>query len=840
MTISSTTRINGPYISGTALPVTFKVFTAADLQVIRLNTSTGTETTLVLNSDYTVTLNGDQNTNPGGTVTLVVAASATSTVTITSDIANLQPTDLTNQGGFYPEVITDSLDRATIQIQQIADIGDRTLKIPISDGTLNMELPTKTERANSFLSFDANGLPSVVTAGSSGAPATITRQVFSGTGSQTAFTLASDPGALGNSAQVYIGGVYQQRSTYTIAGTTLTFSQAPVAGTNNIEFVNFLTSNIGATSADLVTYTPSGSGAVARSAASKFGETVSVKDFGAVGDGVTDDKAAFIAATSALRAAGGGTLYIPSTANGYYLGYGAGEAIDVSGMSNVAIVSDGATLKLQGGPLSVTTTAPVIGGFGSTLTSNIIIKGLRFVAASTVLRYGNGAIGAGFDTEVNAGRADPLEQTCFRHGILFDGYLKNIEISDCYFGTGFYYSISIKNNSTADLIYGVRLSNLMFEGVNQQCIYLENNDGTVISDITCLNKLGCLFDWLFYIDGSNSNVTVMNVSAVNATFPPVGLGSSCILVGGTNHRIVGANLTNWKNPPVYVEGIRTQIFDCCFFDCEECLRVAVGGALDCNVISDCVFDTATTGILFTGGLLGSLKSARIDNCVFRNIDGRAVYSAISNTSSLAISDCTIVDCGNTLSCFRTDDNASVRNVKFNNLTVKYQSFVPTFRTFDIRGSSTVVSIDGCSFDSEFGTCSLEPIFATASAIVRVNDCRLSGYSVPLSITSPASVLAYATTIPGAETQLTANSATPSVLGTVRFVTANSNPTAITNFTDGVEGQQITVRVNDANTTFDFSGTNLKGNNGVDYAATSGDLLFATKIGSNWYCTICEA
>jgi hypothetical protein len=34
--------------------------------------------------------------------------------------------------------------------------------------------------------------------------------------------------------------VYQQRNTYTIAGTTLTFNQAPVAGTNNIEFVNFL------------------------------------------------------------------------------------------------------------------------------------------------------------------------------------------------------------------------------------------------------------------------------------------------------------------------------------------------------------------------------------------------------------------------------------------------------------------------------------------------------------------------------------------------------------------------------------------------------------------------
>jgi parallel beta-helix repeat protein len=316
MTISSTVRTAGPFIgNGTAsvFPFTFKVFSAADLDVIKLTTSTGVEATLVLNTDYTVSLNGNQNTNPGGSVTLTAGALATGfTLTLTSDIANLQPTDLTNQGGFYPEVITDSFDRSTIQIQQMADDLTRSIKTPISDGlNLNMELPTAAQRANSFLAFDASGEPTVVTAGSSGAPATITRQVFSGTGSQTVFTLASDPGALGNSAQVYIGGVYQQRSTYTIAGTTLTFSAAPVAGTDNIEFVNFLTSNIGATSADLVTYTPAGSGAVARSAASKFGEMVSVKDFGAVGDGVADDTAAIQAAMS-YCSNNGKTVFVPS------------------------------------------------------------------------------------------------------------------------------------------------------------------------------------------------------------------------------------------------------------------------------------------------------------------------------------------------------------------------------------------------------------------------------------------------------------------------------------------------------------------------------------------------
>jgi hypothetical protein len=51
-------------------------------------------------------------------------------------------------------------------------------------------------------------------------------QNFTGTGSQIAFTLSS--ASLGeNFTFVYINGVYQNKNTYAISSTTLTFSEAP-------------------------------------------------------------------------------------------------------------------------------------------------------------------------------------------------------------------------------------------------------------------------------------------------------------------------------------------------------------------------------------------------------------------------------------------------------------------------------------------------------------------------------------------------------------------------------------------------------------------------------------
>lgn len=71
----------------------------------------------------------------------------------------------------------------------------------------------------------------------------------------------------------------------------------------------------GAGGAALVGFQQSGAGATPRTVQAKLRDTVSVKDFRAVGDGVADDTAKIQAAIDAVELAGGGAVYFP---NGIY------------------------------------------------------------------------------------------------------------------------------------------------------------------------------------------------------------------------------------------------------------------------------------------------------------------------------------------------------------------------------------------------------------------------------------------------------------------------------------------------------------------------------------------
>lgn len=158
--VPNTPRLAGPYDgndSATSFPFAFKIFEAADLQVVLLD-SLDTESSLTLDSDYTVTMNADQDANPGGTVTYPVSGSPLATgerLTIRGLLEIEQQTDITNLGGFYPQIYEDALDRLTMLVAQVNEDLDRTVRVPVSLADVDTNLPIPV--AGSALIWNEDG-----------------------------------------------------------------------------------------------------------------------------------------------------------------------------------------------------------------------------------------------------------------------------------------------------------------------------------------------------------------------------------------------------------------------------------------------------------------------------------------------------------------------------------------------------------------------------------------------------------------------------------------------------------------------------------------------------------
>ena len=109
----------------------------------------------------------------------------------------------------------------------------------------------------------------------------------------------------------------------------------------------------------LIGFRQSGTGAVARTVHDKLGEFVSVKDFGAVGDGVADDTAAIQAAISYASSVSGVVVF-PAGA------YRIASAIFADG--NVSLISSGAVLLIDAAGVFAGTNADVVFVFGKDST----------------------------------------------------------------------------------------------------------------------------------------------------------------------------------------------------------------------------------------------------------------------------------------------------------------------------------------------------------------------------------------------------------------------------------------------------------------------------------------
>lgn len=132
MTISTTesTAVFDGNGATTVFPFTFPFIQDSDLKVYQKVVATGVITELV--AGFTKAGAGSAS---GGSVTFSVAPATGIKIIVSREVDLTQSTDLRNQGSFFPEVHEDAFDRLTMQIQQVAEQVDRSVKVDIAADT---------------------------------------------------------------------------------------------------------------------------------------------------------------------------------------------------------------------------------------------------------------------------------------------------------------------------------------------------------------------------------------------------------------------------------------------------------------------------------------------------------------------------------------------------------------------------------------------------------------------------------------------------------------------------------------------------------------------------------
>jgi hypothetical protein len=291
----------------------------------------------------------------------------------------------------------------------------------------------------------------VLTGGLISAAGNITGSYFLGNGSQLTGIVTSSYGNsnVASYLPTYSGNVSAGNITITSA-----VNSATVSASGNITASYFIgngsaltgitSSLIGTVTSGNVTYVAPYTSSVSRTGNSKWADTVSVKDFGAVGNGINDDRAAIQAAIDTQK-----RVYVPTGT--YRLGsalgcYYPGQIIFGDGRTKSIFLADDINYDFNLSDTAVLVFTPSEPGpslrdigieFVQPVTSNrgSLVQYPPAIYAQNCPRFSlyncritNGM--TGIDMRQNSGGAtiDGLEMSCYNYGIRIDGSLDSVRI----------------------------------------------------------------------------------------------------------------------------------------------------------------------------------------------------------------------------------------------------------------------------------------------------------------------------------------------------------------------------------------------------------------------------
>lgn len=271
-------------------------------------------------------------------------------------------------------------------------------------------------------------------------------------------------------------------------------------------------------------YTPAGVGAVATTVQSKLRDSVSVKDFGAVGDGVTDDSAAIQAAHDAIVATGKkGRLLLTSgtykcnsglTINSLYVSIdAAGASLDFSGLvvGTALTVTEHDLIDLGGLRITGNSNAGVVNGVKMVGTAGHQVDSVR-MRNLVCQTFGTGML---------------LGDNCYL--VTFD----NVIITDC--------TININSNGTTNAG-----SSIKFYGGN---LINQVSGGTIFKN-TNPTMDAYFFGTVFDGTGKNIELTAGSVELHGCHIEPSDfLVTPIVLTGSTTRfNMIGGEVTAGASP----------------------------------------------------------------------------------------------------------------------------------------------------------------------------------------------------------------------------------------------------------------------------------------------------